>query len=133
MIRRARIALGVACLLVLIVGATQSASGATKVQWIVFSAYPDGVPPAQLFRVQTNGEGLEQITKGKFTATDPTFAPDGKKIVFARLGWGSSSPTSTAAAPAGSPPGSRTSFPAGRPTARASLSCVKSGVSGASS
>jgi Tol biopolymer transport system component len=87
-IRRARIALGFACLLVLIVGATQSASGASNGQWIVFSAYPDGVPPAQLFRIQTNGEGLQQITKGKFNATDPTFAPDGKRIVFARLGSG---------------------------------------------
>lgn len=87
-LRRARIALALACLLVLIVGATQSASGATKAQWIVFSAYPTGVPPAQLFRIQTSGEGLEQITKGTTSATDPAFAPNGKKIVFARLGSG---------------------------------------------
>jgi Tol biopolymer transport system component len=87
-IRRARIALGFACLLVLIVGVTQSASGATTGQWIVFSAYPDGTPPAQLFRIQVNGEGLEQITKGKANATDATFAPDGKRIVFAALGSG---------------------------------------------
>ncbi len=75
-------------LVVLAVAATQSASGATKVQWIVFSAYPNGVAPAQLFRIQTNGEGLQQITKGKTNATDPVFAPDGKRIAFARLGSG---------------------------------------------
>jgi Tol biopolymer transport system component len=86
---RARAGLAAACVLILAaVGATQSASGATKAQWIVFSAYPTGVPPAQLFRIQTNGEGLAQITKGKTNATDPTFAPDGKRIVFARLGSG---------------------------------------------
>jgi Tol biopolymer transport system component len=87
---RTRAGLAAACVLIVgVIGAaTHSASGAGVGQWIVFSAYPDGTPPAQLFRIQTNGEGLEQITKGKTNATDPTFAPDGKRIVFARLGSG---------------------------------------------
>jgi Tol biopolymer transport system component len=75
-------------LAVLVVAATQTASAAAGPTWIVFSALPSGVPPAQLFRIQTTGEGLEQITKGKSPATDPAFSPNGKRIVFARLGSG---------------------------------------------
>jgi hypothetical protein len=55
---------------------------------IVFSAHPDGTGPAQLFRVQTTGDGLEQITTGRRAATAPAFSPDGKRIVFVRLGSG---------------------------------------------
>lgn len=55
---------------------------------IVFSAHPDGTGPAQLFRVQTTGEGLEQITTGRRAATAPAFSPDGKQIAFVRLGSG---------------------------------------------
>ena len=76
-------------LVVLAVAITQVATGAsTATRWIVFSATPNGLPPAQLFRIQTDGTGLQQITKGKTHATDPAFAPDGKRIVFARLGSG---------------------------------------------
>jgi Periplasmic component of the Tol biopolymer transport system len=56
--------------------------------WIVFSATPTGLRTAQLFRVQTTGDGLEQITTGTKIATDPAFSPDGKRVVFARLGSG---------------------------------------------
>ena len=55
---------------------------------IVFSAHPDGAGPAQLFRVQTTGEGLAQITTGRLSATAPAFSPDGKRIVFVRQGSG---------------------------------------------
>jgi Tol biopolymer transport system component len=76
-------------LAVLGVVATQAAGGASSAtKWVVFSALPDGVPPPQLFRVQTDGHGLQQITKGKTVATEPAFSPNGKRIVFARLGSG---------------------------------------------
>src|SRR6266536_651598 len=76
-------------LVVLSAVAAQTAGGApVAARWIVFSALPDGVPPAQLFRIQTTGEGLEQITKGKNPATDPAFSPNGKRVAFARLASG---------------------------------------------
>jgi Tol biopolymer transport system component len=79
----------VAALVVLGVVTAQSAAGASgPTRWIVFSAQPNGVPPAQLFRIQSTGAGLEQITKGKTVATDPAFSPDGKRVVFVRLGSG---------------------------------------------
>jgi len=58
-------------------------------RWIVFSAHPNGsAGPLQLIRVQTNGEGLQQITTGGKSATEPAFSPDGKQLAFARLGSG---------------------------------------------
>jgi Tol biopolymer transport system component len=79
----------VAALVVLVVVTAQSATGAAgPTRWIVFSALPKGVNPAQLFRIQTDGTGLQQITNGKTIATEPAFSPDGKRIVFARLGAG---------------------------------------------
>ena len=43
--------------------ATQTAGGASSATpWIVFSARPGGLGAAQLFRIQTTGEGIEQIT-----------------------------------------------------------------------
>jgi Tol biopolymer transport system component len=71
------------------VAAAHAAAGASDpTQWIVFSALPKGLPPAQLFRVQTNGTGLEQITTGKNFATAPAFSPNGQQVVFVRLGLG---------------------------------------------
>jgi WD40 repeat protein len=55
---------------------------------IVFSAHPHGSGPAQLFRVQTSGEGLEQITRGRRPANAPAFSPNGKQLAFVRLGSG---------------------------------------------
>ena len=70
--------------------AGQAASGApSPARWIVFSAHPNGATgTVQLMRVQTNGEGLRQITKGSKPATEPAFSPNGKRIAFARLGSG---------------------------------------------
>jgi len=67
--------------------AAHTAAAATPL-WIVFTASPDGTQPTQLYRVQTTGTGLEQITKGSGPATDAAFSPDGKRVVFARLGSG---------------------------------------------
>jgi Tol biopolymer transport system component len=73
----------------LCVAAARPAGGVTSpAAWIVFSALPNGQPPAQLFRVQTNGEGLQQITTGNRLATQPSFSPDGQRVVFTRLGSG---------------------------------------------
>ena len=78
---------------VLVVASAHAASGAAKPgRWIVFSAFPNGVPPAQLFRVQVTNEGLQQITHSKDTTTQPAFSPNGKRVVFARLGSGITSP-----------------------------------------
>ncbi len=75
--------------LVLAATAAQATPGASgPARWIVFSAHPDGSGAAQLFRVQTTGEGLEQLTRGRLPATAPAFSPDGKQIVFSRLGSG---------------------------------------------
>jgi Tol biopolymer transport system component len=70
--------------------AGQTASGApSPARWIVFSAHPNGATgTVQLMRVQTNGEGLRQITTGSKPATEPAFSSNGKRIVFARLGSG---------------------------------------------
>jgi Tol biopolymer transport system component len=68
--------------------AARGASGADAARWIVFSGLPNGLAPAQLFRVQTDGAGLEQVTTGSNPATDPAFSPDGKQLVFSRLGSG---------------------------------------------
>ncbi len=56
--------------------------------WIVFSAHPDGAGAPQLFRVETTGAGLEQITKGALPAVAPSFSLVGTRIVFSRLGSG---------------------------------------------
>jgi TolB protein len=69
--------------------AVQTAGGTSSAsRWIVFSAHPDGSGAAQLFRIETTGEGLQQITKGRLPATAPAFSPHGNRLVFVRLGSG---------------------------------------------
>jgi TolB protein len=71
------------------VAAAQAAAGVSgPSRWIVFSALPKGVGPAQLFRVRTTGADLQQITTGRLLATSPAFSPNGTRIVFSRLGSG---------------------------------------------
>jgi Tol biopolymer transport system component len=85
----ARARWSIVCALAVIgVVATQTAGGASDTRWIVFSAHPEGSGAAQLFRIQTTGDGIEQITKGKLPATTPSFSPNGNRIVFTRLGSG---------------------------------------------
>jgi Tol biopolymer transport system component len=77
--------------LVLIAAAVgQAASSAPAAErWLVFSVHPNGRSgPLQLVRVRVDGTGLQQITTGSRSAIEPDFSPDGKRIVFARLGSG---------------------------------------------
>jgi Tol biopolymer transport system component len=79
----------VAALAVLGVAGAQSTAGASSApRWIVFSALPGGVAPAQLFRIDTSGAGMTQLTHAKNPSTEPAFSPDGKRIAFARAGSG---------------------------------------------
>ena len=69
--------------------AAVAAQGAvTPARWIVFAATPPGTPVNQLFRIQSSGKGLRQITTGKLASIAPAFSPDGKRIAFARGGAG---------------------------------------------
>ncbi len=78
-----------AVVLVIALEVAHAAPGAsTATRFIVFSAQPNGLGPGQLFRVETTGTGLEQITTGSKPASEPAFSPDGTQIVFARLGSG---------------------------------------------
>ena len=90
MARRAWVPGAVAAIVVLAVALRLAASApaAADVRWIVFSAHPEGTALQQLFRMQSDGSGLQQISKGSRPATDPAFSPDGKRIVFVRLGRG---------------------------------------------
>jgi len=78
----------VAAVMVAVVTAQAATGTPAASRWIVFSAHPNGVGAAQLFRVETTGAGLQQITKGKLPATAPAFSPNGNRIVFVRLGSG---------------------------------------------
>lgn len=42
----------------------------------------------ELFRIRTDGTGLHQMTNGPGRVEDPSFAPNGKRLVFARSGRG---------------------------------------------
>jgi Tol biopolymer transport system component len=64
------------------------ASGAASPGWIVFSAHPDGAGSQQLYRVGTDGTGLQQITTGALPAVSPSVARAGAAVVFSRLGSG---------------------------------------------
>jgi Tol biopolymer transport system component len=88
LLERQRLAILVG-LVALCLAAAHAASGvSTPTRWIVFSAVPKGQVAAQLFRVETTGAGLEQITTDRKTASEPSFSPNGKRLVFARLGSG---------------------------------------------
>ena len=84
--RRAIFGAGIVALGLAAAQSVASAQGTPR--WIVFSGEPGGTALPQLFRVQTTGEGLDQITTGAKPATQPAFSPDGTRIAFARLGSG---------------------------------------------
>jgi dipeptidyl aminopeptidase/acylaminoacyl peptidase len=79
---------GVAIVALGLVAAQSVASAQGTPRWIVFSGEPGGTALPQLFRVQTTGADLEQITTGAKPATQPAFSPDGDRLVFTRLGSG---------------------------------------------
>jgi len=76
----------VALAVLLAVAAT--AGAAAPVRWIVFSATPPLQHTDQLFRMQSSGKGLQQITTGGYPSIAPAWSPDGKRIAFARTGVG---------------------------------------------
>jgi Tol biopolymer transport system component len=67
-------------------GAALSATAAPR--WIVFAARLGAADPSQLYRIQTDGKGLQKITEGADPATQPAFSADGRQIAFSRLGSG---------------------------------------------
>jgi Tol biopolymer transport system component len=60
-------------------------------RYIVFSGTATDAQlssPPQLFRIQSSGGGLKELTSGANAAVDPAFSPGGRRIAFARLGVG---------------------------------------------
>jgi len=47
-----------------------------------------GIEDIELFRMRTDGSGLHRLTKGPGNVTDPFFAPNGRRVVFARTSRG---------------------------------------------
>ena len=80
--------------LVILLGvlATASASGSNAPGsspfpsgWIVAAITPrGGIENAELFRIRTDGTGLHQLTHSRVGESDPSFAPNGKRVVFTR-------------------------------------------------
>src|SRR4051794_18084265 len=62
--------------------------GATAPPWIVFSAEANGAGIQQLFRVDTTGHRIRQITSGGRPSVSPSFARNGVRLAFSRLGSG---------------------------------------------
>jgi Tol biopolymer transport system component len=88
---RALAAIVVAVALALAATSTASAQpqrSAGTPQWILFTARQPGLGSEQIFRVQSSGKGLKQLTKGADASEAPAFSPDGKRIAFARVGAG---------------------------------------------
>jgi Tol biopolymer transport system component len=72
--------------------ATASAPGSTARDsspfpsgWIVLPVSPRrGIENAELFRIRADGTGLHQLTHTLSNQSDPSFAPNGKRLVFTR-------------------------------------------------
>jgi hypothetical protein len=68
-----------------------SALADSSSRWIVFSAVPSEtqqVQTPQLYRIQADGAGLQQLTTGAASAVAPAFSPGGQRIAFVRIGFG---------------------------------------------
>ena len=75
--------------LVLSMGILSGGGAATRDPWIVFVGSSDGATkPFQLFRVRLSGSGFGPVTDGRRNADDPAFSPDGRELVFTRVGEG---------------------------------------------
>lgn len=74
---------GLAIAVAIVVGAVDAGSP----RYIVFSGAPTDASP-QLYRIQSSGGGLQQITTGANAALDPAYSPGGQRIAFTRLGVG---------------------------------------------
>ena len=88
--RRPILVVSVLALVLIAAVAGRTAAGApAPARWIVLSAHPNGsTGPIQLIRVRTDGTGLQQITTGSKSATQPAFSRDGRTLAFSRLGSG---------------------------------------------
>ena len=78
---------------VVALAAVSAASGqpqrsSVQPHWILFTADPTGLGNDQIFRITVSGKGLKQITRGNYPSEAPAFSPNGKRIVFTRLGVG---------------------------------------------
>jgi hypothetical protein len=69
------------------IGILVGSAGAAAPRYIVFSGASSAAAP-QLWRVQSSGGGLRQITTGANAAFAPAFSPGGQRIAFSRLGVG---------------------------------------------
>jgi Tol biopolymer transport system component len=76
--------------LITLAAVATTARGAAAPRWIIFSAEQgtDAAGIQQLYRIDTSGVGLQQITTGNRPAVAPSFSPDGSRIAFTRLGFG---------------------------------------------
>jgi hypothetical protein len=80
---------GALVLVVAVALAAAAPTAPTPERWIVFAATSRTEHQVnQLFRIQSSGKGLKQITKGKLPSIAPAFSPDGKRIAIARGGAG---------------------------------------------
>jgi len=70
--------------------AAASTHSAVAPRLIIFSAETgdNAAGIQQLYRIDTTGQGLQQITTGDRPAVSPSFSPDGSRIAFTRLGTG---------------------------------------------
>ena len=57
-------------------------------RWIVFSATPSGEQIEQLYRIESDGSNLTQLTTGALPAVAPAFSPGGQRVAFSRIGVG---------------------------------------------
>ena len=78
----------VAVALALALGVPARSASSAPARWIVFAATLPGQHTNQLFRIQSSGGGLKQLTHGTLSSIAPNFSLDGKQIVFARFGVG---------------------------------------------
>jgi PQQ-like domain/WD40-like Beta Propeller Repeat len=88
LVRRRAVLVGLSVVAIAVgVGVVVGAVDAGSPRYIVFSGAPTDAAP-QLYRIQSSGGGLQQITTGANSALDPAYSPGGQRIAFTRLGVG---------------------------------------------